>query len=92
MRLRFLTLRAAFVHAKLTGGAGLAIESPQRHVGLEGILKGRDELRKLVQGQAGQIQELGGVRLHIGEPDTRHETCLLLGNLSIKGTSYHKSA
>ena len=59
--------RAVLVHAKPAGGAGLPIEAPRRHVGLERRLKGRNELVKLVEGQAGQIQELCGAILHIGE-------------------------
>jgi hypothetical protein len=57
----------------------------------EGVLKGLDELLKLVQGQAGQIQKLGGAILRISEPDTRYGMCLLLGDCSIRGASYHKS-
>jgi hypothetical protein len=36
-------------------------------MGLEGGLKGRDELLKLVQDQAGQIQKPRRARLHIGK-------------------------
>jgi hypothetical protein len=31
-------------------------------------LKGRDQLLKLVQGPAGEIQEFRGTGLHIGKP------------------------
>ena len=44
---------------------------------LERGLKGRDQLLKLVEGQAGEIQELRGAGLHIGEPYTGHAWCLL---------------
>src|SRR5207244_6599445 len=68
---------AVLVHAKLTGGAGLPIEAPRRHRRLECGLKGWDELRKLVERQAREIQELGGAGLHVGKPYTSHGTCLL---------------
>src|SRR5712691_1918489 len=40
-------------------------------------LEGRDELVKLVKRQAGEIQELHGAGLQIGEPYTGHRWCLL---------------
>jgi hypothetical protein len=40
-------------------------------------LEGRDQLLKLFKGQARQIQELRGARLHVGEPYTGHPWCLL---------------
>jgi hypothetical protein len=46
-------------------------------MGLEGGLKGRDELLKLVQGQAGQIQQLCGTGLHIAALHTGHTWRLL---------------
>jgi hypothetical protein len=82
---------ASLIDAKLARGTGLAIESPQRHVGLKGVLKRLNQLLKLVQGQAGQIEEFHWMRLHLGELDTRHGTCLLLGDRSIRGVLYHKS-
>src|SRR6266446_1686645 len=45
---------------------------------LEGRLKGWDQLLKLVEGQAGEIQELRRARLHIGKLYTGHAWCLLL--------------
>jgi hypothetical protein len=42
-------------------------------VGLEGGLKGRDELLKFVEGRAGQIQELHWAGLQSGELDMGHE-------------------
>ena len=68
---------AVFVHGKLTGGAGFPIEAPRRHVGLERRLEGRDEELKLVERQAGEIEELCRAGLHIGELDTGHTSCLL---------------
>jgi hypothetical protein len=46
-------------------------------MGLERRLEGRHQLLKLVEGQAGQIQELRGAGLHIGKPYTGHLWCLL---------------
>jgi hypothetical protein len=45
---------------------------------LERGLKGRDEELKLVEGQAGKIEELCGAILHVSEPYMRHWWCLLL--------------
>jgi hypothetical protein len=58
---------AVFVHAKLAGGAGFAIEAPRGHMGLEGGLEGWEQLLKFVERQAGQIQKLGGAILHLSE-------------------------
>ena len=44
---------------------------------LERGLKGRDEERKRVEGEAGAIQELRGARLQIGKPYTGHRWYLL---------------
>jgi hypothetical protein len=44
---------------------------------LERRLKGRDEELKLVERQAGEIEELCRVGLHIGELYTGHTWCLL---------------
>jgi hypothetical protein len=59
---------AVVVHGKLAGGPGFPIEAPCRHVGLERCLKGWNELVKLVEGQAREIQQLRRARLHIGTP------------------------
>src|SRR3989442_11525812 len=53
------------------------IEAPRRHPCLERRLKGRDQLLKLVEGQAGEIQELRGARLQVGKPSMDHPWCLL---------------
>jgi len=37
-------------------------------MGLERALKGRDQQLKLVEGQAGEIEELCGAILHVSEP------------------------
>jgi len=63
---------AVLIDAKLAGGPGFPIEAPRRHVGLKRRLKGRDQLLKLVEGQAGEIQELRRARLHIGKLYTGH--------------------
>jgi hypothetical protein len=41
-------------------------------MGLERRLEGRDQLLKLVEGQAGAIQELRGASLQIGKAYTGH--------------------
>ena len=61
--------RAGPVHGEPAGGSGFPIEAPRRHMGLERGLEGRDQLLKLLQGQAGEIEELRRGRLHVSEPD-----------------------
>jgi hypothetical protein len=56
-----------FVHGKLAGGAGFAIEAPGGHMRLECRLEGRHQLLELLQRNAGQIQKLCGAGLHIGK-------------------------
>jgi hypothetical protein len=48
------------IGAITTGGARLPIEAPEGHLGLEGNLKGRDYLLKLVQRETGQIETSAG--------------------------------
>jgi len=60
------------------GGARFPIEAPVGHVALERGLKGWDQLLKLVEGQAGEIQELRRARLHIGKLYTGHAWCCAL--------------
>ena len=50
-----------------TGGARLPIEAPEGHMRLEGGLKGRDDLLKLVHRETGQIEHLRRAHLQIGE-------------------------
>jgi hypothetical protein len=45
----------------------LPMEAPVGHMGLERGLKGRDQPPKLVEGEMGQIQDLRGPGLEIGE-------------------------
>jgi hypothetical protein len=59
---------AVCVHGKLASRAGFPIHPPRGHMGLERRLEGRDQLVKLVECQAGEIQELGGARLQVSEP------------------------
>src|SRR5262245_16248433 len=63
---------AVLVHAQSACGPGCAIKAPLSHMRLEGGLEGRDQLVKLVKGQAREIQELWRSRLPIGKPDTGH--------------------
>ena len=59
---------AVFVHGKLAGRPGFPIEAPRGHMRLERRLKGRDQVLKLLEGQAREIQELRGAGLHVGKP------------------------
>ncbi len=56
------------VHGKPASGPGFPIEPPRRHMGLERGLKGWDQVLTLVQGQAGEIQELRRAGLQVREP------------------------
>src|SRR4029450_5716208 len=49
---------AVLIHAKPACGAGFPIEAPRGHPCLERRLEGRDEALKLVERQAGEIEEL----------------------------------
>jgi len=59
--------RTVLVHREPAGGPRFPIEAPRRQMRLVRGFKRRDQLLKLVEGQTGEIQELGGARLHIGE-------------------------
>jgi hypothetical protein len=59
---------AVLIDGKLAGRPGFPIEAPRRHMCLERGLKGWDELLKLVESQAREIQELCGAGLQISEP------------------------
>jgi hypothetical protein len=67
---------AVLVDGKLAGGAGFAIEALRCYMRLKRRLEGRDELVKLVGGEACQIQELHGASLHVGQPYTGYVWCL----------------
>src|SRR5215468_5471304 len=58
--------RTVLVDREPAGAPRFPIEAPRGKMRLERGLKGLDELLKLCQGQAGEIQELCGARLHIG--------------------------
>jgi hypothetical protein len=60
--------RTVLIDDKLAGGPGFAIEAPCRHMGSEGGLEGWHQLLKLVERQAGEIQEFCRAGLHISEP------------------------
>jgi hypothetical protein len=49
---------AVLLDGKPTSGPWFPIHLPRRHMGLERILEGRDQLRKLVESYAGAIEEL----------------------------------
>jgi hypothetical protein len=68
---------AGLVHGKPAGGAGFPIEAPRGHMRVERRLEGRDQLLKLVERHAREIQELRGAGLQISEPYTGHRGCLL---------------
>jgi hypothetical protein len=69
--------RTVLVDRESAGGPGFPSEASHGHMCLARGLKGRDEELKLVQGQAGEIQELCGTGLHIDESYTGHTWCLL---------------
>jgi hypothetical protein len=68
---------AGLIDGKLAGGSGCPIEAPHGYMCVKRRLKGRDQLLKLVEGQAGHIQELRGAILHVGALEMRHGRCLL---------------
>src|SRR3954471_11727166 len=47
-------------------------------MGLKRRLEGRKQNLELLQGQAGEIQELHGAEPHVSEPYTTHGPCLLI--------------
>jgi hypothetical protein len=59
--------RTGLVHRELAGGPRFPIEAPRGEMRVERGLKGRDEELKLVEREPGQIQELRGASLHVGE-------------------------
>src|SRR5690242_19771074 len=79
--------RAGPIDREPAGGSRFAIEAPCRHMLLERRLEGRDQDLKLLQGQAGEVQELRRAELHVSEPNTGHGSCLLSRHGSITDTS-----
>src|SRR4029453_6443705 len=65
---------AVLVHSKLARGPRLPIHAPRRHPGVERRLEGRDQLLKLVERHAREIQKLHRTGLALGEPQTLHES------------------
>jgi hypothetical protein len=59
--------RTVLVGRVSAGDARLPIEAPCGHMGLEGGLKGWDQLLKLRHGETGQVKHLRGAGLNIGE-------------------------
>jgi hypothetical protein len=59
---------AVLVHGKPASNPRLAIHAPRRHTRLERGLEGRDQLLKLVEGQAGEIQKRCWTGLQLGKP------------------------
>jgi hypothetical protein len=60
--------RTVLVGRVPSSGARLPIEAPAGHMSLERGLKGLDQWLKLIHGETGQIQDLRGAGLEIGEP------------------------
>ena len=60
--------RAGLVDGEATGGAWSTIKAPTTHMRLESCLERRDQDLKLLQSEAGEIQELRGAEPHISEP------------------------
>jgi len=59
---------AVLVHGKPASSPRFPIHAPRRHPGVERGLKGRDQLLKLVERHAGEIQELHRAGLQVSEP------------------------
>src|SRR5262249_12146417 len=83
---------AVLIDGKSACGARFPIEASRCQPCLERRLKGRDQLLKLVERQAGEIQELCGARLQIGEPQTNHGSYLLSLSRDVRGASYQKES
>ena len=62
--------RTVLVDREPAGDPGFLIEAPRGQMRVERRLEGRDQLLKLVEGQAGEIQELRGASLQIGKAYT----------------------
>src|SRR5712691_3651815 len=80
------------VDSKPARGPRLPIHAPCRHLGVERRLEGRDQLLKLVERQAREIQELHRAGLQLGKPYTSHGSCLLSLSRDIRGASYQKES
>ena len=69
--------RAVFVDGKAARSPRFPIHPPRGHTGLERGLEGRDQELKLLERQAGEIQQLRRAGLQVNVPYTSHRTCLL---------------
>src|SRR5262249_18324768 len=65
------------VHGKPAHGPRLPIHPPRRHPGVERRLERRDQLLKLVERQAREIQELYRAGLQLGKPWSRRTASML---------------
>src|SRR5262249_41195276 len=74
------------------GGPRLPSQLPCRHAGVERGLERRDELLKLGERQAREIQELHRAGLELGEPYTSYGSCLLSQSCDVRGASYQKES
>jgi hypothetical protein len=83
---------AVLVDGKPARGPRLPIHAPRRHPGVERRLEGWDQLLKLVERQAREIQERYRAGLQRGEPSTSHGSCLLSLSRDIRGASYQKES
>src|SRR5262245_3846387 len=83
---------AVVVDSKPARGPRFPIHPPRRHPGVERGLEGRDQLLKLVERQAGEIQEIQRAGLEVGEPQTSHGSCLRSLYGDIRGASYQKES
>src|SRR4030095_15861924 len=70
--------RTGLVDREPAGAPRLPIEAPRGERRVARRLEGRDSLVQLIECQAGQIHELHGASLPIGEPYTGHLWYLLL--------------
>jgi len=84
--------RAVVVHGKPTSGPGFPVHPPRRHLALERGLEGRDQMLKLVERHARDIQKRQRTGLQLGEPYTGHGSCLLSLYGDVRGASYQKES
>src|SRR5262249_9636837 len=83
---------AVFIHSKPARGPRFPIHPPRRHPGVERGLEGWDQLLKLVERQAREIQERHRAGLQLGKPYTSHGLCLLSRYRDLRGASYQKES
>src|SRR5215813_7681283 len=83
---------AGFVDGKPACSPRFSIHAPRRHLGVERRLEGGNQLLKLVERQAHEIQELYRAGLQLGEPYTSHGSCLLSLSREIRSASYQNES